>query len=92
MLLYTIGLNINDYLLSYQHNAFSSNGNVWDMIRINPPIPLSTPKGDAYAHFLIDYGMEEDLLWVCFINKTGECWTFKNGKIRLKTNYTFERK
>jgi len=33
------------------------------MIRINPPIPLSTPKGDAYAHFLIDYGMEEDLLW-----------------------------
>jgi len=29
---------------------------------------------------------------VCFINKTGECWTFKNGNIRLGTNYTFDRK
>ena len=62
------------------------------MIQLNNPIPLITPKGDAYAHFIIDYGMEEDLLWVCFLNKTGECWTFKNDKIRLKPNYTFDRK
>jgi hypothetical protein len=60
--------------------------------QLNPALPLITPKGDAYAHFVIDYGMEEDLLWVCFINKTGECWTFKNGKIKLKPNYTFDRK
>ena len=30
------------------------------MIRINPPIPLMTPKGNAYAYFVIDYGIEED--------------------------------
>jgi len=60
--------------------------------QLNSPIPLMTPKGDAYAYFVIDYGMEEDLLGVCFINKTGECWTFKNGKIKLKPNYTLDRK
>jgi hypothetical protein len=60
--------------------------------QLNNPIPLITPKGDAYAYFVIDYGMEHDLLWVCFINKTGECWTFKNGNIKLGPNYTFDRK
>ena len=39
----------------------------------------------------IDYGMEEHLLWVCFINETGECWTFRNPQIRLKPNETFNR-
>ena len=29
--------------------------------QLNPPIPLMTPKGRAMAHFLIDYGIENDL-------------------------------
>lgn len=59
--------------------------------QLNPTIPMSTPKGEGYAHFLIDYGMEEHLLWVCFINETGECWTFRNPQIRLTANETFGR-
>ena len=61
------------------------------IVQLNPALPIITPKGEAYAHFLMDYGMEEHLLWVCFINETGECWTFRNPQIRLKPNETFNR-
>jgi hypothetical protein len=61
------------------------------MIRIDPPLPLITPKGKALAHFLIDYGMEHDLLWVCFQYNTGECWTWKNSEIRADNNITMGR-
>ena len=42
------------------------------MIQLNPPLPLHTPKGDGWAHFLIDYSQEHDLLWVVFLNKGGD--------------------
>jgi hypothetical protein len=33
------------------------------IVQLNPQLPLLTPKGKAYAHFLIDYSQEHDLLW-----------------------------
>ena len=57
-----------------------------EVIRIDPPIPLTTPKGKAMAHFLIDYGFEHHLMWVTFIEETGECWTFRNPEIRMQSN------
>lgn len=63
-----------------------------EIVRIDPPIPLMTPKGSAHAHFLIDYGIENNLLWVCFQNDTGECWTWDNTKIRATKNITLDRK
>lgn len=60
--------------------------------RIDPPLPLQTPKGKAMAHFLIDYGFEHDLYWVCFQNETGECWTWSNKDIRNQENITAGRK
>lgn len=62
------------------------------MIQLNPPLPLETPKGSGYAHFIIDYSQEHHLMWVVFINETGECWTFQNPEIRLSPNYTMGRK
>lgn len=59
--------------------------------RIEPPIPLSTPKGKGMAHFLIDYGMENDLMWVVFQDDTGECWTWENSQIRARINQTIGR-
>lgn len=56
------------------------------MTQLNPPIPLDTPKGPAYAHFAIDYGQEHYLLFVCFINDTGECWIYPNRDVRLQKN------
>lgn len=61
------------------------------IIQLDPPLPLTTPKGKAFAHFLIDYGQESSLLWVCFQDDTGECWTWRNRDIRLQTNITMGR-
>ena len=61
------------------------------MLHLNPPQPLSTPKGPAWAVALIDYGPDHDLLWVCFVKSTGECWTFCNGDIRQPSSITYGR-
>lgn len=61
------------------------------ILQLNPPIPLDTPKGAAIAHFLIDYGMETHLYWVCFVTETGECWTFDNTKVRAEKNISLGR-
>ena len=56
------------------------------MLQLSPPLPVQTPKGKAWAHVLIDYGPEADLLWMCFQDETGECWTWANKDIRLQEN------
>lgn len=62
------------------------------IIQLNPPLPLITPKGNGWAHFLIDYGVEHDLLWVVFQNDTGECWSWLNRDIKIQSNITLNRK
>lgn len=62
------------------------------IVRLDPPLPLITPKGKALAHFLIDYGFEHDLHWVCFQTDTGECWTWNNKDVRAEKNITADRK
>ena len=59
------------------------------LLQLNPPLPLKTPQGKAWAVALIDYGPQWDLQWVTFIKETGECWTFRNPEIRQEENYTF---
>ncbi|CAB4166650.1 hypothetical protein UFOVP838_41 [uncultured Caudovirales phage] len=54
--------------------------------QLTPTIPMDTPKGPAKAHFVIDYGQEHHLLWVCFQDDTGECWTWPNYKVKLQAN------
>ena len=58
------------------------------ILQLEPTVPLDTPKGRADAHFLIDYGSQQHLLWVCFIRETGECWTYQNPLVRLEANPT----
>lgn len=58
-------------------------------MQLNPPIPLSTPKGKAWAIGLIDYGPQWDLQWITFIHDTGECWTWLNRDVRQEDNLTF---
>ena len=61
------------------------------IVQLDPIVPLETPKGKAFAHFLIDYGEEHHLMWVCFQDDTGECWTWPNYSIRIQQNPTFGR-
>jgi len=58
------------------------------ILRLEPPIPLTTPKGKAFAYFLLDYSMDHNLLWICFLRDGGACWTFRNSQIRLEENET----
>jgi len=58
------------------------------MLQLHTPIPVDTPKGSGFAHFIIDYGQEHNLLFVCFLNDNGECWTFPAKDIRLEKNLT----
>jgi hypothetical protein len=58
------------------------------IIQLNPLIPMETPRGKGNAHLCIDYGEEQHLCWVIFIDATGECWTFSNPEIRLQANVT----
>lgn len=62
------------------------------ILQLDPPLPVSTPKGDGLAHLVIDYGAEHNLLWVVFLDETGECWTYKNPDIRAQQNITMGRK
>lgn len=61
------------------------------MLQLNPPIQMETPKGTARAIVLIDRSEDHDLEWVCFINETGECWTFRNQQVRQVENQTMGR-
>ncbi len=58
-------------------------------LQLNPPVPLVTPKGKAWAIGMIDYGPHWDLQWITFLHDSGECWTFLNRDIRQEDNYTF---
>lgn len=58
------------------------------ILQLDPPLPLKTSKGDGWAHFMIDYGMEHHIMWVVFLDDTGQCWTFQNPDVRLDPNWT----
>ena len=62
------------------------------ILQLNPPIPVSTPKGDGLAWVLIDYGAEHHLMWVVAIDATGELWTYQNPEVRAVKNITMGRK
>jgi hypothetical protein len=61
------------------------------MLQLNPPIPMNTPKGEGFAHILIDYGPESDLYWTVLITETGEIWTYANRYVRASKNITLGR-
>ena len=61
------------------------------ILQLNPAIPLETPKGKGFAHFMLDYSQEHEIIWIDFIDSTGECWSFRNPEIRLQKNMTFGR-
>jgi hypothetical protein len=58
------------------------------MMQLNPPLPVDTPKGPAYAHMVIDYSQEHYVLFVCFLCDTGECWVLPNRDVKLQQNLT----
>lgn len=59
------------------------------ILQLDPPMPMTTPRGTGVAHFLIDYGLEFNLMWVVFLDDTGECWSFDNTEILAMPNASY---
>jgi len=62
------------------------------IIHLNPPLALDTVKRPGLAHFIIDYGLEADLMWVVFMDSDGACWTVPNPEGRPRFNWTMGRR
>jgi hypothetical protein len=61
------------------------------ILQLNPPIPLITPKRKGFAHLVIDYSQEHDLIWVVFLDDSGECWSYSNKEVKIVYNETLRR-
>ncbi len=61
------------------------------ILQLDPPIELSTPKGNGLCWFIVDYGPEHHLIWVVAIDETGEIWSFANPEVRATKNITMNR-
>ena len=60
------------------------------LIRLDPPIPLLTPRGEAVAHIYSDGGLESECFWVCFC-QDGAIVEFANSVVRACRNLTIGR-
>lgn len=61
------------------------------ILQLNPPIELETPKGKGLAWFIIDYGIEHNLMYTVAIHDTCEIWTFSNPEVRATKNISAGR-
>lgn len=61
------------------------------ILQLHSPIWLDTPKGEGICHFLIDPGLENDLIWVVLITTSREWWSFSNLDVRGVRNVTLGR-
>lgn len=60
------------------------------LLRLDPPIPLLTPHGEAVAHIYSDGGLESECFWVCFC-RDGTIMEFANSEVRACRNLTIGR-
>lgn len=62
-----------------------------NMLQLNPPIPVCTPKGDGWAYFLKDESMDHHVIWGVVLDNGGQIWWIENPKIRVAKNWTYGR-
>lgn len=66
------------------------------MLQLDPAIPVMAQYQDdtwrkALAHGWMDYGIDDDLYWVCLLDN-GEWWILANKQVRGQTNITIGRR
>jgi hypothetical protein len=61
------------------------------MLQLDPTIPVVTADGEGEAIGWLDYGKDDDLMWIVFLKENGECWIYPNSKVRAVPNITFGR-
>lgn len=56
------------------------------LLRLSPPIYVMTPLGEAYAHVLIDYGIDHNTVWLAANCETGSVAHFDSSEVRFMGN------
>jgi hypothetical protein len=62
------------------------------ILQLNPPIHVLTPKGDALARLVIDYSPDINTIWVVDLMDTRECIHVDSCEIRFGQNLTWNLK
>lgn len=65
------------------------------ILELRQPLWMETPKGEALAILLTDYGPESDHLWTCIQQEgehQGELWTWHNSEVRVLPNSSMLRR
>jgi hypothetical protein len=61
--------------------------------QLSPELPVTViGKGDGLAFAVIDYGEEQNLIWVVALDDSGEIWCSPNPIVRMRGNWTMGRK
>lgn len=64
------------------------------MLQLDPALPVMAYHNGAWhkamAHGWMDYGIEEDLFWICFVDNC-QPWIVNNKHIRAQGNITIGR-
>jgi hypothetical protein len=55
-------------------------------LEFKDPLEVTTPKGDGYIWYMIDYGPHSDTLYTIVMKETGECWQMTHKDFRIKSN------
>lgn len=58
------------------------------ILELKQILPLITPRGRAYAYFLLDYGPDSPLFFITFLRDSGQCWIYPQSQIVLEPNET----
>ena len=65
------------------------------MLQLDPAIAvMAFARGrwqKATCHGWLDYGVEADLMHICFSDEDGEIWILRNKDVRAQTNITIGR-
>ena len=56
------------------------------ILQLNPPIHVLTPKGDAFAKLVIDYGPDINTIWVVDLFDSRKCIHVDSSEIRFGEN------
>ena len=61
-------------------------------VQLNPSIPMHVlERGPGQAIGMIDYGPEQNLLWVIALDEGGEIWCAPNPQVRVQSNWSLGR-
>ena len=62
------------------------------ILEIQQVIWVETNLGKGIALFLMDYGIQNNTIWIVALERSGEIKHFDSNQIRLVENFTFNIK